>query len=110
MQYATPAGREVLDVFTCIREHTHLDAAGTRLTKNAERHLKSAAEMRQLFRDLPEALTNTLRLADRLEFSLENIGYDFPDFPVPDGHSMDTFLRTIVLFGAQQRYDAIRAK
>src|SRR5205814_7286550 len=43
VQHATPLGRETLDVFTCIREHTHLDAAGTRLTINAERHLKSAA-------------------------------------------------------------------
>ncbi len=110
VQHATPAGREVLDVFTCIREHTHLDAAGTRLTKNAERHLKSAEEMKALFRDRPAALTNTLRLAERLEFSLENIGYDFPDYPVPDGHSMDSFLRTIVLFGAQQRYAAVSKK
>ena len=107
VQYARPLGREVLDVFTCIREHTHLDAAGTRLTINAERHLKSAAEMKALFRDRPDAVANTLRLAERLQFSLENLGYDFPDYPVPDGHSMDSFLRTITLFGAQQRYAAI---
>ncbi len=110
VQHAAPAAREALDVFTCIREHTHLDAAGTRLTSNAERHLKGAAEMQQLFRDQPAALTNTLRLAGRLQFSLENIGYDFPDYPVPDGHSMDSFLRTIVLFGAQQRYASISKK
>ncbi len=108
--HATPTGREVLDVFTCIREHTHLDAAGTRLTKNAERHLKSPAEMQALFRDRPDALTNSLRLAERLQFSLENIGYHFPDYPVPEGHSMDSFLRTIVLFGAQQRYESISSK
>ena len=107
VQQATALGREVLDVFTCIREHTHLDAAGTCLTINAERHLKSAAEMKALFRDRPEAIANTLRLAERLEFSLENLGYDFPDYPVPEGHSMDSFLRTITLFGAQQRYAAI---
>jgi error-prone DNA polymerase len=110
VQHAIPLGREVLDVFTCIREHTHLDAAGTRLTKNAERHLKNAAEMTALFRDQPDALTNTLRLAERLQFSLENLGYDFPDYPVPEGHSMDSFLRTITLFGAQQRYDSISTK
>ncbi|MFN2508111.1 MAG: DNA polymerase III subunit alpha [Chthoniobacterales bacterium] len=110
VHYATPRGREVLDVFTCIREHTHLDAAGKLLTQNAERHLKSGREMSQLFRDLPEAITNTERLAERLEFSLENIGYAFPDFPVPDGHSMDSFLRTITWFGAQQRYEAISTK
>ncbi|CAN5617676.1 error-prone DNA polymerase DnaE2 [soil metagenome] len=110
VQYATPCGREVLDVFTCIREHTHLDAAGKLLTQNAERHLKSDREMRELFRDLPEAIANTERLADRLQFSLENIGYTFPDFPVPAGHDMNSFLRTITWFGAQQRYEAISMK
>ena len=110
VQYARPYGREVLDVFTCIREHTHLDAAGKLLTRNSERHLKSDREMRELFRDLPEAIENTSRLAERLTFSLENLGYEFPEFPVPAGHSMDSFLRTITWFGAQQRYAAISAK
>ncbi len=108
--YAKPYGREVLDVFTCIREHTHLDAAGKLLTQNAERHLKSDREMREIFRDLPEAIDNTARLAERLTFSLENLGYEFPDYPVPAGQSMDSFLRTIVWFGAQQRYAAVSAK
>ncbi|HEV2097242.1 MAG TPA: error-prone DNA polymerase, partial [Chthoniobacterales bacterium] len=107
VQYANASRRQVLDVFTCIREHTHLDAAGKLLTQNAERHLKSDAEMRALFADRPEAIENTERLANRLAFSLENIGYEFPDFPVPEGHNMDSFLRTITLFGAQQRYAAI---
>ena len=110
VQYARPYGREVLDVFTCIREHTHLDAAGKLLTQNAERHLKSDREMRAIFADLPEAIENTSRLAERLTFSLENIGYKFPEYPVPVGHSMDSFLRTIVWFGAQQRYAAISPK
>ena len=107
VQYARPYGRQVLDVFTCIREHTHLDAAGKLLSQNAERHLKSDAEMRALFADRLDAIENTARLADRLEFSLENIGYEFPSFPVPDGHDMNSFLRTITLFGAQQRYSSI---
>ena len=107
VQYARPYGRQVLDVFTCIREHTHLDGAGKLLTQNAERHLKSDAEMRALFADRLDAIENTERLADRLEFSLENIGYEFPSFPVPDGHDMNSFLRTITLFGAQQRYTSI---
>src|SRR5437588_312449 len=110
VQYAKPYGREVLDVFTCIREHTHLDVAGKLLTRNSERHLKSDREMRELFRDLPEAIENSSRLAERLTFSLENLGYEFPEFPVSDGHSMDSFLRTIVWFGAQQRYAAISSE
>src|SRR5438309_983608 len=110
VQYAKPYGREVMDVFTCIREHTHLDAAGKLLTQNDERHLKSDREMRAIFADLPEAIENTSRLAERLTFSLENLGYEFPEYPVPAGHTMDSFLRTIVWFGAQQRYAAISAK
>jgi error-prone DNA polymerase len=107
VQHARPLGRQTLDVFTCIREHTHLDAAGKLLTQNAERHLKSNAEMRALFPDRLDAIENTARVAERLEFSLENIGYEFPSFPVPDGHDMNSFLRTITLFGAQQRYSSI---
>ncbi len=110
VQYAKPYGREVLDVFTCIREHTHLDTAGKLIARNAERHLKSDREMRAIFADLPEAIENTSRLAERLTFSLENIEYKFPEYPVPVGHSMDSFLRTIVWFGAQQRYAAISPK
>src|SRR5437588_792964 len=110
VQYVKPYGREVLDVFTCIREHTHLDIAGKLLTQNAERHLKSERQMRAIFADLPEAIENTSRLAERLTFSLENLGYEFPEYPVPAGHTMDSFLRAIVWFGAQQRYAAISAK
>jgi error-prone DNA polymerase len=110
VQYAKPYGREVLDVFTCIREHTHLDAAGKFLTQNAERYLKSNRQMRAIFGDLPEAIENTSLLAERLMFSLENLGYEFPEYPVPAGHTMDSFLRTIVWFGAQQRYAAISTK
>jgi error-prone DNA polymerase len=110
VQYAKPYGRQVLDVFTCVRERIHLDLAGKLLTQNAERHLKNDAEMCAIFRDLPDAITNTERLAERLEFSLENIGYEFPEYAVPDSHTMNSFLRTMVLFGAQQRYESITKK
>ena len=102
--YATPPGRQVLDVFTCLREHTHLDAAGLLLSLNAERHLKSPQEMCALFRDLPEAIANTERLAERLTFSLENLGYEFPRYDTPDGSSMEDFLYRVTLDGARWRY------
>src|SRR5262245_38095501 len=57
--YAKPWGRQVVDVFTCIRHHTHLDAAGKLLAQNSERHLKDAVTMAKLFRDYPQAITNT---------------------------------------------------
>jgi error-prone DNA polymerase len=104
--YARPNGREVLDVFTCIRNHAHLDAAGLLLAQNSERYLKTPAQMRELFKDLPQAITNTARLAERLEFSLDNLGYEFPQYAVPDGESMDSVLRQQVYAGATQRYGA----
>lgn len=104
VSYALPQNRQVQDVFTCLRLHTTLDAAGCELAVNGESHLKSAREMESLFVDLPEAIENTERLAETLEFSLENLGYEFPKLPVPEGHSMDTYLANRTLHGARKRY------
>ena len=108
--YAGLAERPLLDVFTCAREHTHLDAAGGRLTQNAERHLKTAVQMRELFRDCPEAVRNTVRLAERLQFTLKELGYEFPHYEVPAGHTMDSFLRKRAFAGALERYGAVPPK
>jgi error-prone DNA polymerase len=102
--HATPRERHVADVFTCLREHTTLDDAGRRLARNQERHLKDPAAMAALFADLPEAVLNTERLAGRLEFTLDNLGYRFPDFDVPAGESQDSFLRKEAYRGAERRY------
>ncbi len=102
--YASESERPILDAFTCIRHHTHLDAAGTLLSQNSERHLKNGHTMRDLFPDYPEAVANTGRVAGRIEFTLENLGYEFPSFPVPPGHSMDSFLLEQTLAGARRRY------
>jgi error-prone DNA polymerase len=107
VSYAGPGARQVQDVFTCLRLHTTLDAAGRQLAVNGERHVKPGKLMARLFQDLPEAITNTRRLSDTLEFSLENLGYEFPRFPVPEGHSMDTFLAERAWAGAQKRYGTL---
>jgi len=108
--YTSPSARSVLDVFTCIRHHTHLDAAGRLLSQNAERHLKNAAEMAALFADLPEAIDNTIRIAERLDFTLENLGYEFPKYPIPENHTMDSFLREKTMDGARKRYGKLSRK
>ena len=108
--YATPIGRQVLDVFTCICHHTHLDAAGKLLAQNSQRFLQSAPQMGKLFRDLPEAVANTVRLAERLQFSLENLGYEFPNYPVPPGETMGSFLHQQTFVGARQRYGELTSK
>jgi error-prone DNA polymerase len=102
--HATRDERPLLDVFTCARHHTHLDAAGRLLAANDERHLKPAVRMARLFSRTPEAITNTVRLADRLEFTLEDLGYEFPRYRVPEGETMDSFLHKITMAGARARY------
>jgi error-prone DNA polymerase len=102
--HATAEERPVLDLFTCVRHHTHLDVAGRLLALNAERYLKPAERMCRLFADLPEAVANTTRLAERLEFGLEKLGYEFPKYRVPEGETMDSFLRKMTMEGARTRY------
>jgi error-prone DNA polymerase len=107
VKYAEAWGCDVLDVFTCIRHHTHLDLAGLLLALNAQCHLKSPKQMSALFADLPEAIENSSRIAERLEFTLNDLGYAFPEYPVSAGETMDSQLRKLTYFGAQQRYGSI---
>jgi error-prone DNA polymerase len=104
VRYARPAEREILDVFTCIRNHSMLETAGRLLERNDERHLRSTQEMMQLFLDLPEAIHNTSELSARLEYTLADLGYEFPHYPVPEGETMDSFLRKRTEEGLQNRY------
>src|SRR3989449_4802715 len=102
--HARPEGRLLADVFTCIREKTDLDHAGRLLTVNGERRLRSGREMTRLFHDLPDALTNTGELALRLGFTLKDLGYRFPDFPLPPGQTPLAHLRELVARGVRARY------
>ncbi|HEX6322867.1 MAG TPA: error-prone DNA polymerase, partial [Vicinamibacterales bacterium] len=102
--FADPSARPLHDVFTCIRHHTTIEAAGRKLAVNAERYLKPKAEMARLFADLPQALAGTEALAERLEFTLANLGYRFPQYPVPAGETEASFLRRLTQVGARDRY------
>ena len=104
VRYATPYDREVLDVFTAVRHHTDLDHAGRLLALNNRRHLRPGREMAALFRDVPGAVAETLELSSRLRFQLDDLGYEFPRYPVPDGETMDSFLRKRVAEGVMRRY------
>ncbi len=102
--FARPSGRPLADVFTCIREKTDLDHAGRRLLANGERSLKSSAVMTELFRDIPDALDNTGELALRLAFTLKDLGYRFPEFPLPPGETPLEHLRELSERGVRVRY------
>ncbi|MGZ5435591.1 MAG: DNA polymerase III subunit alpha, partial [Pyrinomonadaceae bacterium] len=102
--YATRAQRQVADVFTCIRNHVRLETAGRLLSINSERFVKLPKEMAELFADLPEAIANTVELSSRLEFTLKDLGYEFPKYPVPPDETMTSFLRKRTYEGAHLRY------
>jgi error-prone DNA polymerase len=104
VRHAAPAERELLDVLTCVRNKTTIAEAGRLLTANAERHFKHPREMARLFADVPQAVANTVELSSRLEFTLANLGYEFPPYPVPPGETMNSFLRKQTDAGARNRY------
>jgi error-prone DNA polymerase len=102
--YATAEGRELQDVLTCVQHKTTIAEAGKLLNFNAERHMKTTGEMRALFRDLPEAIANTSQLAARIGFTLTNLGYEFPRYPVPAGETEMSYLRQLAEQGMRWRY------
>ena len=110
VRFAEPADRPLFDVLTCIRHKTTIAQAGRRLSCNAERYLKTPAQMTALFADLPEAIETSRALADRLSYTMADLGYRFPEYPVPDGESMASFLRKITQAGARERYRPIEPR
>jgi error-prone DNA polymerase len=81
-----------------------LATAGRLLERNSERHVKTPAEMGRLFADLPEAIGGALEISSRLAFTLADLGYEFPRYPVPEGETQISFLRKRVDEGARRRY------
>ena len=106
-----PDRRPLADVLTCIREKVTIDRAGRRLAANAERHLKTPQEMARLFRDMPEAIEETLRLSEALSFSLDELRYEYPDESIEGFDNPQEALAHLAYEGAARRYpDGIPAK
>jgi len=104
VRYAKAYDREILDVFTSIRHHTQLDCAGRLLSLNSQRFLRPARELARLFADNLDAIANTRELSARLTFRLNDLGYEFPQYPVPAGETMDSYLAQLVAKGVLYRY------
>ena len=104
VRFSAPRERPLFDVLTCIHHHTDLMRAGRLLAPNAERYLKPRDEMAALFSDLPSAVERTRELADRLQYTMADLGYRFPDYPVPPGETQASFLRRMTDIGARDRY------
>ncbi len=110
VRYARTRDKELHDVLTAIRLHTTLDGAAGALAVERERHVKDAREMSELFADLPEAVGNAFELSQRLDFTLANLGYRFPDYPIPPGSTPASYLREVTWRGARTRFRPLTAR
>lgn len=106
VHYATPDGHRLQDVLVCIRHLTTLDESLTLRRPNSEYYLKSPAQMAVLFADYPQALENTLRLAERCRFDLHYGLQDLPLFPTPHGLSSQAYLNRLCEQAIPERYGA----
>jgi error-prone DNA polymerase len=106
VHYHEPRRRFLQDTLTCIREHTTLDKAGFKLFSNDERYLKSSEQMESLFLDRPDALENTLKIANACTFSLSELRYKYPKESVPAGETASSYLHKLVFEGVRKRYGA----
>jgi error-prone DNA polymerase len=104
--YAQPDARTLHDIVTCIREGVTVQTAGKRLFANAESHLKPPAEMARLFRSCPEALAATGDLLARIAFTLDDLRYEYPHEPLPEGWDAQGWLEHLVMSEAQRRHPA----
>ncbi|MFM7378481.1 MAG: error-prone DNA polymerase, partial [Erythrobacter sp.] len=104
VHYHAPERRALQDVMTAIRHKTTVAAAGHLLHPNAERHLKSPTQMQRLFARWPHAIAAAREVADRCNFSLDELRYEYPEEIYPDGQTPQAFLESEVWAGAGRRY------
>lgn len=102
---------QLQDALVAIRHCKTLEETHRERRPNSEFYLKSPSEMAALFAGLPEALANTVRIAERCDFDLRrDLDYHFPDSPVPDGHTEDSYLEQLCYEAASRRYGEITPK
>ncbi|TCP91473.1 DnaE-like error-prone DNA polymerase [Sphingomonas sp. PP-CE-1A-559] len=105
VRYAVADDRSLHDIVTCIREGTTIQRAGKRLGANGERHLKDADEIAHLYRDRPHAIGETAKLLARIDFTLDELKYEYPHEPVPVGWEPQGWLEHLAWQSAIDQYD-----
>ncbi|HYM49183.1 MAG TPA: DNA polymerase III subunit alpha [Candidatus Limnocylindrales bacterium] len=104
--YTRQDDAEAHDILLCLQTGTVVSDPKRMRFHNDQFYLKSPAEMQERFRDFPEAVANTLRIAERCNLTLETRQL-LPRFEVPSGHTAEGYLRTLVEAGLRRRYPAI---
>ncbi len=104
VHYHAPDRRPLQDVMACILHKTTITKAGFLLDANAERHLKSPAQMVRLFAEWPHAITATRQVADACNFDLRELSYEYPHETIPEGRTSQSHLEELAWQGATWRY------
>ncbi len=105
VHYHRPERSRLQDPLVAVRLNTTIDQALPHLRPNHHLHLKSYAQMERLFAEWPEAVSNTLRVAERCEFDLgRDLGYTLPDPAVPEGYTVQSYLQRLCYEAAARRY------
>jgi error-prone DNA polymerase len=104
VHYHDPVRRALQDVLTCIRHTCTIHEAGLRLFANAERYLKSPQQIHRLFTEYPQAIHRGIEIAERCNFSMDELKYEYPDELVPDGQTPIEYLTNLTWTGAIERY------
>ncbi len=105
VRYAVADDRSLHDIVTCIREGTTIQRAGKRLGANGERHLKDADDIAHLYRDRPHAIVETAKLLARIDFTLDELKYEYPHEPVPAGWDPQDWLEHLAWQSAIDHYE-----
>ena len=98
------ARRQLHDILTCIQHGTTLQEASTRLLSNGERYLKPLRELAEIWRERPDALARTLEISQRLNFSLKELRYQYPQEFLPKGKTAPEYLRELAVVGLLKLY------
>ena len=110
VRYAAARDKPLYDLMTAIRHHVTVDDAGARLARERQRRLRAPEEMHPLFADLPRAVHAAHELTEELDFTLADLGYRFPDYPVPAGETPISHLRELTWQGARERFRPLTAR
>ncbi|MCH8349291.1 MAG: DNA polymerase III subunit alpha [Chloroflexi bacterium] len=108
VHYHVPERHRLQDALVAIKNNLSLEETHRQRRSNGQFYLKSPAEMAALFADCPEAIENTLRIAQRCSFVLtKDLNYQFPDYPVPEGFTPQSYLEHLCYQAAERRYGRV---
>ena len=101
MHYINPDDARLQDILLAIQTQSLLSEKDRMRMTDDSYYLRTPAEMNQLFAEVPESLSNTLLIAERCNVDLGFKGYHLPDFPVPEGYTVESYLRYLCDEGAE---------